>query len=299
MKRRKPYKNTRGASVTYAVAEENTLLEFLLQAVEGKSRNKVKGFLSRKQILVNDVPISQFDFKLYKGDEVKITPFPNKRVTQTKLKIIYEDDEIIVIDKPSGLLTIATDKEKEKTAYRLVNEHVQFQDKNARIFIVHRLDQDTSGVLMFAKNNEIKNAYQKNWNNIVEKRGYYAVTSGVPKEEKGVIKSFLHKSKTNQMFSGHKTREGKYAETHYEVVKHNSVYALLAINIMTGRKNQIRVHLKDLECPVVGDVKYEGPKSPLNRLGLHAYELKIHHPITNKLLVFKAKEPTEFHNLVK
>jgi len=160
----------------------------------------------------------------------------NKKVTATaatKLKIIHEDDEIIVINKPSGLLTIATDKEKVHTAYRLVNEHVQFNDRNARVFIVHRLDQDTSGVLMFAKNTEIQNAYQKAWNHLVIKRGYYAVIEGAPKEEQGVIKSFLHKSKTNQMYSGHKSKDAKFAETHYKIIKKNEKYTLADVNILT------------------------------------------------------------------
>lgn len=285
----------------YSVPEENELLTFLL-ALPGYSRNNIKGLLTRKQVLVNDVPISQFDFKLYKGDEIKVTPFMNKEVVQakgTRLKVIFENDEIIVINKPTGLLTIATDKEKVFTAYRMVNEHVQKSDKNARIFIVHRLDQDTSGVLMFAKNVEIQNALQKDWNELVSKRGYITVVKGKIAEEKGIIKSFLHKSKTNQMYSGHKTKTGKYAETHYKVIKAGEVYSLVDVNILTGRKNQIRVHFKDLGFPLVGDNKYGGDKSPINRLCLHAYELILKHPVTGKVLNFKANPPKEFSSLVE
>lgn len=285
----------------YSVKSESELLTFLL-TLPGYSRNNIKALLSRKQVLVNDVPISQFDFKLYKGDEIKITPFMNKRVTATKgnrLKVIFENDEIIVINKPAGLLTIASDKEKVHTAYRLVNEHVQNSDKNARIFIVHRLDQDTSGVLMFAKSVEIQQAFQKDWNNIVQKRGYYAIVKGTPKEESGVVKSFLHKSKSNEMYSGHKTKTGKFAETHYKVSKVGKDYTLLDINILTGRKNQIRVHMKDLGFPLVGDKKYGGEKSPIQRLCLHAYELKVQHPITKKMLNYKANPPKEFNEVIK
>lgn len=299
MKNRKPRNNTRGKTTLYTVKEKTTLLPFLLLSLGAKSRNNIKSLLSRKQILVNDVPVSQFDYELLRGDEVKVTPFTNQKVTTSRIKIIYEDDEIIVINKPHGLLTIATDKEKVFTAYRLVNEHVQYNDKNARIFIVHRLDQDTSGVLMFAKNKEIQDAYQKVWNDIVSKRGYFAVIKGCPAEEKGVIKSFLYKSKTNEMYSGHKTKSGKFAETHYTLSKKGEVYSLLDINIKTGRKNQIRVHLKDLGFPIVGDTKYGGEKSALQRLGLHAYELKIKHPVTGKLLTFKANPPKEFSEIIK
>jgi 23S rRNA pseudouridine1911/1915/1917 synthase len=238
----KVYKRKQTKSKVYRVPENNELLTFLL-TIPGYSRNNIKSLLSRKQVLVNDVPVSQFNFNVYKGDEIKITPYMNKRMTATKgskLKVIYEDDEIIVIDKPSGLLTIASDKEKQHTAYRLVNEHVQASDKNARIFIVHRLDQDTSGVLMFAKSVEIQNAFQKVWNDIVSKRGYYAIIKGSPLEEKGIIKSYLHKSKTNEMYSGHRTKTGKFAETHYKVTKKGEIYSLVDINILTGRLTPAR-----------------------------------------------------------
>ena len=227
---------TQNKTRAFNVKEKGELLNFLL-TIPGYSRNNIKSLLSRKQVLVNDVPVSQFDFVVYCGDEIKITPFMNKRVTATRgsrLKVIFENDEIIVINKPSGLLTIATDKEKVHTAYRLVNEHVQASDKNARIFIVHRLDQDTSGVLMFAKSVEIQNAFQKVWNDIVTKRGYFAIIKGCPKEEKGVIKSYLHKSKTNEMYSGHRTKTGKFAETHYQVTKKGEIYSLLDINILNS-----------------------------------------------------------------
>jgi len=297
----KVYKRKQTKSKVYRVPENNELLTFLL-TIPGYSRNNIKSLLSRKQVLVNDVPVSQFNFNVYKGDEIKITPYMNKKMTATKgskLKVIYEDDEIIVIDKPSGLLTIASDKEKEHTAYRLVNEHVQASDKNARIFIVHRLDQDTSGVLMFAKSHELANAFQQDWNDLVTKRGYYAIIKGCPAEEKGVIKSYMYKSKTNEMYSGHKTKTGKFAETHYKVIKKGETYSLVDINILTGRKNQIRVHLKDIGFPIVGDKKYDGEKSPINRLCLHAYELNVKHPIIEKILLFKSKTPKEFENVLK
>lgn len=297
----KTYKRKQTKSKVYRVPENNELLTFLL-TIPGYSRNNIKSLLSRKQVLVNDVPISQFNFNVYKGDEIKITPYMNKRMTATKgskLKVIYEDDEIIVIDKPSGLLTIASDKEKEHTAYRLVNEHVQASDKNARIFIVHRLDQDTSGVLMFAKSHELANAFQQDWNNLVAKRGYYAIIKGCPEEEKGIIKSYMYKSKTNEMYSGHKTKTGKFAETHYKVIKKGETYSLVDINILTGRKNQIRVHLKDIGYPIVGDRKYDGVKSPIQRLCLHAYELQVKHPIMNKTLNFKVKIPKDFAEFFK
>lgn len=293
---------TKAKTLKYTVKEGTILMDFLLLSLTGKSRNNIKSLLSRKQILVNDVPVSQFDFKLYAKDEVKVTPFTNRRVVVLKgekLSIIHEDDELIVINKTSGLISVASEKESEKTAFRLVSEHVQHNDANARVFVVHRLDEDTSGVLIFAKNPILKEALQKDWNTIVKKRGYYAIVEGKLEEEQGTVKSFLHKTKTNMMYSGHKSKDGQYAETEYKVVKSNDKYTLVDVNIKTGRKNQIRVHMNDLGHPVVGDKKYGVKNSEAMRLMLHAYELQFIHPLTKKLVKFKANTPKSFEELMK
>lgn len=292
----------RAKTETYTVKEATILIDFLLLTLGGKSRNNIKSLLSRKQILVNDVPVSQFDFKLYAKDEVKVTPFTNKRVVVLKgekLSIIHEDDELVVINKQSGLISVASEKETVKTAYRLVNEHVQHNDANARVFVVHRLDEDTSGVLMFAKSLALRNALQDDWNNTVKKRGYYAVVEGKLEQEMGSVKSFLHKTKTNMMYSGHKSKDGQYAETEYKVIKSNDKYSLVDVNIKTGRKNQIRVHMNDLGHPVVGDKKYGIKNMEASRLMLHAYEIQFIHPFTKKLVKFKAKTPRAFEQLIK
>lgn len=288
----------------YVVKEKTTLMDFLLLTLTGQSRNNIKSLLSRKQVLVNDVPVSQFDFALYAKDEVKVTPFTNRRVVVLKgekLSVIHEDDELIVINKASGLISIASDKESVRTAYRLVNEHVQMNDPNARVFVVHRLDEDTSGVLMFAKSLALRDALQDDWNNIVTKRGYYAIIEGQLDQASGVVKSYLHKTKTNMMFSGHKGRdgEGQYAETEYKVIKSNENYSLVDVNLKTGRKNQIRVHMNDLGHPVVGDKKYGIKNADATRLMLHAYEINFIHPFTKKLVKFKARTPNIFDTFVK
>lgn len=297
-------RSTRPQTIEYVVKEKNTLMEFLLLTLTGQSRNNIKSLLSRKQVLVNDVPISQFDFALYAKDLVKVTPFTNRRVVVIKgdkLSVIHEDDELIVINKQSGLISIASDKESVRTAYRLVNEHVQRNDPRARVFVVHRLDEDTSGVLMFAKSLALRDALQDDWNNIVTKRGYYAIVEGNLEDKEGVVKSYLHKTKTNMMFSGHKGRdgEGQYAETEYKVVKNNDNYSLIDVNLKTGRKNQIRVHMNDLGHPVVGDKKYGIKNADATRLMLHAYEINFIHPFTKKLVKFKAKTPNIFATFVK
>lgn len=304
MKSSKPRRSgpSRAKTISYTVKEGTLLMDFLLATLEGKSRNNIKSLLSRKQILVNDVPVSQFDFKLYAKDEVKVTPFTNKRIVVLKgekLSIIHEDDEFVVLNKASGLISVASEKETQKTAYRLVNEHVQHNDANARVFVVHRLDEDTSGVLIFVKNTKLQEALQDDWNNIVKKRGYYAIIEGHLDQETGVVKSFLHKTKTNMMYSGHKSKDGQYAETEYKVIKTNDKYSLVDVNIKTGRKNQIRVHMNDLGHPVVGDKKYGVKNEEAMRLMLHAYELQFVHPFTGKLIKFKANTPRSFEELMK
>ena len=293
--RSKEYLNSK----EYFVKEENELLIFLLDTIKGQSRNAIKGMLSHRLVAVNGSPVTQFDFKLFKGDTVLISKAPLKKTTSIKLDIIYEDDDIIVINKPTKLLTIASDKEKGKTAYRMVTDYVQIKNPRNRVLVVHRIDEDTSGVLMFAKNLKTQKMYQDKWNDLVLIRGYYAIVDGVMKEKKKTITSYLKSNSLNLMYSSDDKVHGKKAITHYTVVEENENYSLLDVNIDSGRKNQIRVHLGDLGHHIIGDDKYGNPTNPLKRLGLHAYCLKIRNPETNKIMTFKAKMPKEFNSLFK
>ena len=207
--------------------------------------------------------------------------------------------EIIVINKPSGLLSVASDSEKGRTAYRMVTDYVQQKDKHNRIFVVHRLDEDTSGILMFAKNAKIKDILQKNWNDIVLARGYFAVVEGIMEKKEEKLVDYLKENSLNLMYVTNDRTNGKKCITSYKVIKNNKNYSLLDVDIETGRKNQIRVQLGHRGHHVVGDDKYGEPANPLNRLGLHAYRLKFVHPITKKLYEFKTPIPQEFTNLVK
>ena len=289
----KDYKNLR----EYKVSRDCELLTFLFDTLKDQSKNSVKSLLTNRHITVDGAPVTQYNFKLYKGDTVIISKTPIRKKTRTNLPIIFENEDIIVINKPSGLLSIASDKEKGSTAYRMLMDYVQQKDKHNRIFVVHRLDEDTSGVLMVAKNPKIQEALQDNWNDLVEKRGYYAIVDGVLKEKQGTIKSYLKKNAQNMMYSSKKQGDGQFAVTHYEVIKENKDYSLLDVNIDSGRKNQIRVHLGDIGHFVIGDDKYGNPTNPIKRLGLHAYELKIKNPFTGKTYSFKAPMPKEFNTL--
>ena len=291
--RTKDYKNLR----QYPVKKECELLSFLLETFSSQSRNSVKSLLGSHRVSVDGAPVTQFNFKLYPGDTVIISTSPIRKKTRSNLPIIYEDDEIIVINKPSGVLSIASDKEKGSTAYRMLSDYVQQKDKHNRVFVVHRLDEDTSGVLMVAKNVKIQQALQEKWNEIVSKRGYYAIVEGIMEKPSGTIKSYLKKNAQNMMYSSKKPGDGQLAITHYKVIKSNDKYSLLDVNIDTGRKNQIRVHLGEIGHHIIGDDKYGEPSNPIKRLGLHAYELDLTHPITGKKMKFTAPVPKEFSTL--
>lgn len=212
-----------------------------------------------------------------------------------KLDIIYEDKSIIVVNKPSHLLTISTDNEKEKTLFHKVLMYEKRKNKNNKVFIVHRLDKDTSGIVLFAKDEKLKYKLQNNWDKEV-KRGYVAVVNGKTKE-KEVLRSYLAETKTLMVYSTDK-RNGKLAITEYQRLKENKRMTLLKIKIKTGRKNQIRVQLNDNGNSIVGDKKYgESKFDPLRRLCLHANYLEIIHPVTNKRIVFETEIPKEFLRL--
>lgn len=208
-----------------------------------------------------------------------------------KLDIIYEDKEILVLNKPANNLTIATTKEQNRTLYHEAREYIKKQNPRNKIFIVHRLDKDTSGVILFAKNEKLKKMFQDNWDFLCVNREYRAIVEGKPKKQKDTIKSYLTETKTLQVYSTSDSKKGKLAITDYEILETNKSYAMLKINIKTGRKNQIRVHLSDINCPIVGDKKYNAKTNPINRLGLHANILEIKHPITKKVMKFEAKLP--------
>ena len=291
----KDYKNLK----QYVVKEPCELLEFLFKTFPGQSRNSVKSLLGSHRVSIDGAPVTQFNFKLYPGDTVIISNTAIRKKTRSNLPIIYEDNDLIVINKPSKLLSVPSDNEKGSTAFRMVNDYLQQKDKHNRAFIVHRLDEDTSGVLMFAKNIKMANALTDgdNWNNLTKKRGYYAIVEGILEKKEGRITSYLKKNAQNTMYSSKKKGDGQLAITNYKVIQESKLYSLVDVNIDTGRKNQIRVHFGDMGHYIIGDDKYGEPSNPIKRLGLHAYELDIINPLTGKLMKFKAPMPKEFSSL--
>lgn len=285
---------------TLTAEGETTLLPFLLEHVPGKSRNAVKNLLSHRQVLANGRVTTRFDAPLAPGDEVTLLPPGQEAPAALPFPIVYEDASLLAIEKPAGLLSVASDREKSRTAYRLVADDLALREPGAHLFVVHRLDQDTSGLLLFAKSREARDKLQAEWESRVRERGYLAVAEGRPPAPEGVVRSFLRETETHLVYSSASPGgEGKEAITEYRTLKSNGTYTLLELFLQTGRKNQIRVHLQDLGCPVVGDRKYGGHKSPIGRLCLHAHRLTFLHPITGETVALRSRKPRDFNRLFR
>ena len=256
------------------VDEKCELLEYLLKKYN-LSKKLLKNFLSSKRVLVNGHVQTKFDYKLNIGDELVVL----ERVIMCKkiIPIIYEDDYLIVINKPSGLLSISNNS-SELNAYNLVSNYVKTKNKRNKIFVIHRLDKETSGLLMFSKNQDLKNTFQNNWNKYALKRGYIALLEGNLSKKSGTVKSYLKETKTHYVYS---SSSGKEAITNYSLIKNIGDKCLVQIFIDTGRKNQIRVHMKDINHPIVGDKKYGNGK---NELCLCANILEFYHPIKKEII---------------
>ena len=224
---------------------------------------------------------------------------PPKRYQPRGLSILYEDHDILVVDKMSGLLTVSNEKVRENTAYYLLNEYVRKgnQKSRNRVFIVHRLDRDASGIIVFAKNENAKRYLQEEWQKF--KKKYYAVVHGTLPKKEDIITSYLAENPVHKMYSVNDPEKGKLAKTGYKVLRESKKYSLLEIDLLTGRKNQIRVHFAEQGCPVVGDKKYGEKEKGIKRLTLHAASITIVHPFTKETMTFTTKVPAYFKTLVK
>jgi 23S rRNA pseudouridine1911/1915/1917 synthase len=288
--------------LTFTVSEPDELMKFLMAQMPAKSRTTIKSYLAHKQVLVNSKTVTQFNHPLKPGQQVVI----NLGIVQDapyyrELKIVFEDAFIIVINKEAGLLSVATDDSKgqEKTAYSILNSHIKNTNPRGRVFVVHRLDRDTSGLMMFAKDKEVQEQLQETWQDTVLERFYSVVVQGKVEKEKGTITSWLKENRALVIYSSPKPNDGQKAISHYRLVKSNENYSLLEVELETGRKNQIRVHMQDLGHPVIGDKKYGATQSPINRLALHARVLSFIHPATEEKIRFETDIPKKFLDLFK
>lgn len=284
---------------TYTPSENSRLLDFLFASMPQRKRTNVKELLRHNQVKVNDEVVTQFDLPISPADSVFVNltrEFP--RFYNRRLKIVYEDDDIIVVNKGYGLLSMGNDKVKDGTAYSILKEYVKWVDPRQKIFVVHRLDRDTSGLMMFAKNIEAKEAMQHNWNNMVLNRTYVAVVEGSVDDDEGTIRTYLAENSKYEVYVTDNPQEGQLAVTRYKVLARKNGYTLMELELDTGRKNQIRVHMKHIGHPIAGDRRYGAKSSPIHRLALHARTLRFAHPASRREMDFSTPIPASFQKMV-
>lgn len=281
---------------TFIVNDNIDLLTAIYNFKKDLSKKTIKNYIKNKMVKVNNKIITNNNYKLKQNDIVEII-YTKRIIPNYNLDILYEDKYLIIINKPSGLLSISNDFEKDITAYHLVSDYIKENSKSNYIFVVHRLDQDTSGILMFCKDQKIRDKMQENWNNIVKKRGYIAIVDG-KMNNSGTIHTYLLENKQQFVYSS-KNKQGKEAITHYQTIKSNKHYSMLQVFIDTGRRNQIRVHLSENKHPIAGDKKYKCITNPIKRLCLHANILEFIHPVSKKIITIKCDIPDDMKNLLK
>jgi 23S rRNA pseudouridine1911/1915/1917 synthase len=281
-------------------AQPCELLDFLIEKQVRKSRNAIKSLLAHKQIKVNGRIATQYNLELKAGDKVSVMKFDQSRKEKKLkgMKIVFEDKDLIVIDKESGLLSVSTDKEKTNTAYSILNEYVKKKDKNSRVFVVQRLDREVSGLLLFVRSAELQDIFQKNWDNLVKVNTYTGVVEGKPSPEKGTVKSWLTENKNFVMMSSTFDNGGLESVTDYKTVKSTGRYSLMDFNLKTRRKNQLRVQMQSIGHPIAGDKKYGAKTNPAKRIALHVRELALKHPTTGNLLELKSTVPKAIQQLM-
>ena len=274
------------------------LVDILYESFPYRSRKSVKSLVERKQIMIGNQIVTRFDYPIESGmDIIVLKKRAPQTVVLTKMNLLYEDEHLIVIEKSAGLLSVATEKETGETAFGILKSYVKKNHHKATLYVVHRLDRDTSGVMMFAKAKEIQQILQDHWDEVVTKRIYHAVVEGRVRKPEDEIVSFLKENKSLKMYSSGIPGDGQKATTRYRVLKSDARYSLLEVELQTGRKNQIRVHLEGIGHSIAGDKKYGAATNPLRRLALHAAILEFIHPVTGERKHFETPVPAVFHRL--
>ena len=295
--RRQPEETRRGQCSI--VKSDNTLLPYLIELLSHQSKNSVKSLLKYGQISVNGRTITHFDTPLSPGDKVFISQEKGRvEFNHPQLKIVWEDEELIVVDKKEGLLSVSDSPTQERTAYFLLNQYVKKIDARNRIFILHRLDKGTSGLMMFAKNKNIQEYLRENWHEMITRRTYVALIEGVPEKKEDTIVTYLTENSRMKVYCTD-PQNGKEAVSNYRVLNSNVEYSLIEVDLETGRKNQIRAQMEYIGHPVAGDPKYGALTDPAKRLMLHARRLFFIHPATGQEMRFETPILQQFSNLVK
>jgi len=284
----------------FEVTEETTLLPFLISSLPGLSRTEIKSMLKYKHIAIKGAAVTQFDTPLLPGDKVEVN-FGRSfyKFNNPQIKVLFEDKWMIVIEKASGLLSVANDNAREKNAHHILLDYLKHDNPQAELYVCHRLDQYTSGILVFSKDQEMMKEMRANWDFYVKERKYICVTENVPQRAEDTVQSYLIENERMQVHSTMDQEKGQLAVTHYRVIQSRGRYALVDVEIFTGKKNQIRVHMSEMGCPIAGDIKYGAQTNPARRLMLHNYRLSFIHPVTGELMRFSLPTPPVFRKLTQ
>lgn len=299
----KPIRNVYDRILSWANDSEETLglMEFASMKLPEAKRTDIKRWMKYGHFRIDGTVTTPFNAPVPPGGKLEFNSSrPFVVFHNPKLQIVYEDDDVIVVNKSAGLLSVSTlSHKKEENAYEILRNYVKECSTRNKLFIVHRLDRDTSGLMMFAKSQEAQDVLRHNWNNMILERLYVAVLEGYLEHDEGYVKSRLAENSEFVVYSTDEPEKGKLAVTHYRVLGRGRGMTLAEFSLDTGRKNQIRVHCKDLGHPIIGDKKYGATKSPLHRMALHARTLRFAHPITRKDMNFELPVPQKFASLIK
>ena len=284
----------------YIVEHDGKLLDWLLENVKGMSKSKIKSTLQGRGIKVGQKVITQFDYPLTAGMKITFSKTKqNNNIFKSRyVKIVYEDQYLVVIEKNIGILSMAAGH-STLNVKTVLDDYFKRSRQKCTAHIVHRLDRDTSGLMIYAKNKQTEMLLEQDWHNIVFDRRYVAVVSGEMEQDEGTIANWLKDNSAYITYSSPVDNGGKYAVTHFHVLKRSADYSLVEYKLETGRKNQIRVHTADMGHPVCGDVKYGNGDNPIGRLCLHAYVLSFYHPITHEPMDFETPIPPHFRHIFK
>lgn len=282
----------------YSVKSDCTVQEFFERQMKGKSRTAQRQLLNKGAVRIGRRQLKKLDDVILAGSVITIEPKPEPQfIMPPGLSIVYEDDWILVVNKEAGLLTIATENEKERTAFSYLSAYLKFYDRNAKVFIVHRIDRWTSGLLIFAKDERAQSILRTNWDEMVLSRQYAAVVEGRLERTEGTITTWMDEDpKTTRMYVC-RPGTGKRAVTHFRLIDEVPGLSLIELELETGRKNQIRVHMRHIGHAVAGDQKYGAHVDPIGRLCLHARQIEFEHPMTGQIMNFETPIPPEFIKL--
>lgn len=293
------YDSKRGMYAVYTVEEDAQLLDWLIANLKGLSRNKVKDTLHGRGIKVNGKIVTQFDYPLTRGMKISVSKSKKNDTFKSRyMNLVYEDPYLVVIEKKPGILSMAAGH-KSLNVKTVLDDYFRQTKQRCTAHVVHRLDRDTSGLMVYAKDMQTEQTLEHEWHNIVYDRRYVAVVSGEMEEDEGTIANWLKDNKAYVTYSSPVDNGGKYAVTHFHVLDRTTEHSLVEYKLETGRKNQIRVHSADMNHPVCGDVKYGNGDDPIHRLCLHAYMLHFFHPVTRARMEFETPIPSQFRMLFK